>query len=86
MTRRVAVRSVASWCRRNGQRLCRLAVRLYREDDGQDLIEYVLLTGIIAVAAILIFPAMQSAMVSTYRNWNADTQAIWEPPPPTGTP
>ena len=44
---------------------------------GQDLIEYVLLTGIIAIAGILIFPAMQAAMVSTYQNWNSNAQAIW---------
>jgi Flp pilus assembly pilin Flp len=87
MTRhRLAARAVTWWCRRTASHLGRLVGRLYREDDGQDLIEYVLLTGIIAIAAILIFPAMQDAMVSTYQEWNSDTQAIWIAPPPTGTP
>ena len=79
-------RAVTSWCRRTVSHLGRLVGRLCREDDGQDLIEYVLLTGIIAIAGVLIFPAMQEAMVSTYQNWNSNAQAIWVPPPPTGSP
>jgi Flp pilus assembly pilin Flp len=82
----LTARAVTSSCRRTASQLGRLVGRLCREDDGQDLIEYVLLTGIIAIAGILIFPAMQDAMVSTYQDWNSNAQAIWEPPPPTGTP
>jgi Flp pilus assembly pilin Flp len=68
----------ANWYRR----FASLLKRLYREDSGQDLIEYVLLTGIIAIAGILVFPTIQSKMADAYQNWNADAQAIWEPPPP----
>ena len=56
--------------------------RLSKEDKGQDLIEYVLLTGIIAIAGILVFPTIQTKMATAYQNWNTGAQAIWEPPPP----
>jgi len=59
-----------------------LLKRLCKEDSGQDLMEYVLLTGIIAIAGILVFPTIQSAMATAYQNWNANAQAIWETPPP----
>ena len=62
-------------------RIGRLARPLVR-DDGQDLIEYALLTGIIAIAGILMFPAMQSKMAGAYQDWNDNAQAIWETPPP----
>ena len=52
------------------------------EDEGQDLIEYALLTGIIAIAGILVFPAIQNARWSApISDWNDNAQAIWEPPP-----
>ena len=63
-------------------RVAGLLKRLYREEAGQDLIEYVLLTGIIAIAGILVFPTIQSKMAAAYLNWNAGAQAIWDPPPP----
>jgi Flp pilus assembly pilin Flp len=69
---------VVRWWRRTAD----LIKRLYREDSGQDLIEYVLLTGIIAIAGILVFPIVQGKMATAYQNWNANAQAVWEPPPP----
>ena len=50
-----------------------------RDDDGQDLIEYALLTGIIAIAGILVFPTIQAKMADAYQDWNDNAQAIWEP-------
>ncbi len=48
------------WCRRATHRVGRLLRQLARDDRGQDLIEYALLTGIIAIAGILLFPTIQS--------------------------
>ena len=62
--------------------VARLVKRLCKEDSGQDLMEYVLLTGIIAIAGILVFPTIQSKMADAYRDWNTGAQAIWETPPP----
>ena len=68
----------ANWYRR----IASLIRRLCTDDSGQDLIEYVLLTGIIAIAGILVFPTIQSKMAAAYQAWNDDAQSIWEPPPP----
>jgi Flp pilus assembly pilin Flp len=58
------------------------AVRLFKDERGQDLIEYALLTGIIAVAGAIVFPPLTSRMAAAYNSWNTNTQAIWRPPPP----
>ena len=62
--------------------LRRLGHRLSKDERGQDLIEYALLTSIIAIAGILVFPTIQSKMADAYQGWNDNAQAIWEPPPP----
>ena len=74
-------------CRRTADRpgrrlLSRLGQKLSKSEDGQDLIEYSLLTGIIAIVGILVFPTIQSKMADAYQDWNDNAQAIWEPPPP----
>jgi hypothetical protein len=51
-------------------------------DAGQDLIEYALLTGLIAVAGALLFPTIRTQMAAAYQAWNTGAQAIWEPPAP----
>ena len=48
------------WCRRASHRVGRLLRQLVQDDGGQDLLEYALLTGIIAIAGILLFPTIQS--------------------------
>jgi hypothetical protein len=60
----------------------RRAWELLTGDDGQDLIEYALLTGLIAVAGALVFPVFRTKMAAAYQAWNSGAQALWEPPPP----
>jgi Flp pilus assembly pilin Flp len=60
----------------------RVAGRLFTDDRGQDLIEYALLTGIIAIAGALVVPLIRDNMAAAYAAWNTNVQAIWEPPPP----
>jgi hypothetical protein len=62
----------------------RRVVGLLADDTGQDLIEYALLTGIIAVAGALLFGPIRTRMGAAYVEWNADAQEIWVPPPPGG--
>jgi Flp pilus assembly pilin Flp len=69
-------------CRRTADRLGRVLSRLVRAKSGQDLIEYALLTGIIAIAGILVFPTIQTKMAATYQAWNDGAQAAWQPDPP----
>jgi Flp pilus assembly pilin Flp len=65
--------------------LARVGRRLVADSGGQDLIEYALLTGIIAVGGALVFPTIRDKMGAAYQAWLSGGQAIWEPPPPTGT-
>ena len=64
------------------RRLARLTMRLLARSDGQDLIEYALLTGIIAIAGALVFPTIRDKMGAAYQAWLTGVQDIWEPPPP----
>jgi Flp pilus assembly pilin Flp len=73
-------------CLRVADPLCRLirglGQRLRQDERGQDLIEYALLTSIIAIIGILVFPSIQTKMADAYQGWNDNAQEIWEPPPP----
>jgi len=71
-----------NWCRRATHRMGLLLRQFVSDDGGQDLIEYALLTGIIAIAGILLFPTIQSKMADAYEDWNDNAQAISDAPPP----
>jgi Flp pilus assembly pilin Flp len=57
--------------------------RLIWDDGGQDLIEYALLTALVAIAGILGFQAIGLAINTSYTSWDTTNQDLWEPPPPT---
>lgn len=63
-------------------RAARLASRFVRDDDGADLIEYALLTGIVSVGAILLFANAADTLQTGYLNRNTAAQDAWEPCPP----
>jgi len=48
-----------------------LLVRLVREDDGQDLIEYGLLVGLITIGAIVAINAIGPKVKTYFTNLNA---------------
>jgi Flp pilus assembly pilin Flp len=48
-----------------------LMLRLLREDDGQDLVEYVLLVSLIALAVALAFPPVTAAITSVFNSVSA---------------
>jgi Flp pilus assembly pilin Flp len=58
-------------------------VRLIRDDDGQDLVEYALLTGLVAVGIAIAMPA-RTALRDIYNSWVDNVANLWEPPAPTG--
>jgi len=66
----------------------RILHRLYREDAGQDILEYALLTGVIGPAAVVAFSLLRDAMGDTYEAWDAAAQsdALVEVPDPAGAP
>jgi Flp pilus assembly pilin Flp len=63
-------------------RAARFTMRLLTRSDGQDLIEYALLTGIIAIAGALLFPTIRDKIGAAYQAWLTGAQDIWEPLPP----
>ena len=52
------------------------------DDDGQDIVEYALLTAAIGLAGIATWPLIAIGIGDAYEAFDADTQAIWEVPDP----
>ena len=46
------------------------------DEDGQDLIEYALLTALIAVAGILGFQAIGLAINASYTSWDTTNKTV----------
>ena len=61
-----------------------ILVRLVHDEEGQDTIEYVLLTAGIGIVTIAIWPSIETAIRVSYQALDANTQDIWEPDPPAG--
>jgi Flp pilus assembly pilin Flp len=59
-----------------------LAVRFIRQDHGQDLIEYALLTAVIGLASVAAYDLISSALFNTYTAWGAAINDLWEAPGP----
>lgn len=57
--------------------------RLLVEENGQDLIEYALLTGAIGFAGVVGFDLIGLAINAVYSSWDAGVNSLWEPPDPT---
>jgi len=62
-----------------------LLQRLASEDEGQDLVEYALLTGFVALATVAGVNAIGTAINMSYSSWDAATQNLWEPQAPAGS-
>ena len=52
------------------------------DDDGQDVIEYALLTAAIGLAGIASWPLIETAIGNAYQQLNQQTQDLWEVPDP----
>jgi Flp pilus assembly pilin Flp len=71
---------------RAGTTWYRVATALLRDEHGQDLIEYALLTAAFGVATIATWPLIATSIGTVYRRLDTNTQGLWEPPPPGGAP
>jgi len=56
--------------------------RLAAADDGQDLIEYALLTAFIGLAALSTMNTLGQTIAAAYAAWDSGVQALWDPPAP----
>jgi Flp pilus assembly pilin Flp len=63
-----------------------LPIRLLADEEGQDLIEYALLTTVIGLAAIAVFDILRTSIRDVYGTWNTSANINWVPPPPTTGP
>jgi Flp pilus assembly pilin Flp len=58
-----------------------LVRRLLREDEGQDLVEYGILTGMVIAIGIVIFTTISTKMGTAYDTWGTQIEDRWVPPP-----
>lgn len=58
--------------------------RLVRDESGQDLVEYALLTTTIGFAGILAWSLVGNAISATYSSWVSGVDTLAEPPAPSG--
>jgi len=56
--------------------------RLIADEDGQDLVEYALLTSFVAFASIAGLNAITSAVQAAYGIFENAMNSLWESPPP----
>jgi Flp pilus assembly pilin Flp len=56
--------------------------RLATEDDGQDLIEYALLSAFIGLAGVAVFSGIGATIQASYSSWLAGADAAVEMPDP----
>lgn len=58
--------------------------RLLRDERGQDIIEYVLLTAALGITSIAVWPIISASIGQSYQQLDTNTQDLWVPPNPAG--
>jgi Flp pilus assembly pilin Flp len=77
---------VADECRRAPNGVLRLALRaLVRDEDGQDVIEYGLLSAFFGIVTIAVWISIQGNLRAAYIAYDSGTQSIWQSPDPGGS-
>jgi hypothetical protein len=61
-----------------------LLLELMFSDEGQDVIEYALLTGAIGFAGAAAWPLIMTTLRTSYMTLDTQTQDLWVPPDPVG--
>ena len=56
--------------------------RFLADEDGQDLVEYALLAGIIGIAGYLVLPVIGPKMGNAYLQWGGQVYNAWTPADP----
>ena len=59
--------------------------RLVRDDRGQDVVEYTLLTAFFGLAALAAWTGIRDAVGLNYSGATTGVQGLWTPPPPSGS-
>ena len=58
--------------------------RFIVDETAQDLIEYALLSTVIAFAGAAAFQLIMSAIGTTYGSWDTGVNSLWNTPDPAG--
>jgi hypothetical protein len=58
--------------------------RLLVQTEGQDLIEYALLSATFGIGALAALTTLADAMGVAYADWLSGAQDLWEAPDPSG--
>ena len=59
-------------------------LRLFRDEQGQDLIEYALLTAVIGFAGLAVFGVLLDVISNTYGTQEGAVNNRWVPSDPAG--
>ena len=55
-----------------------------RDEAGQDIVEYALLTAVIGLVGFVTWQAVTAGIGTAYQGWDTGTQDLWEPANPGG--
>ena len=66
--------------------LSKAIAELIRDERGQDVVEYALLTAFFGLCAVLAWTNIRDALGLTYRGATGGVQSLWDPPPPSAPP
>ena len=59
-----------------------LLEQLFREDAGQDLVEYGLLIATVAIGSVLVLQNLPGKMGTAFGNWGTNVLNLWVPSAP----
>jgi len=59
--------------------------RIARDDSGQDVVEYALLTAFFGLAALAAWTSIRDALGANYTGTTSGMQSLWDAPPPSGS-
>ena len=54
--------------------------RFWLEEDGQDLVEYALLTALIGLTGIVVWSTIVGLIGARYTDYDTGVQGLWESP------
>ncbi|AMY12262.1 hypothetical protein LuPra_05535 [Luteitalea pratensis] len=56
--------------------------RVWRCEDGNDLLEYALLTALIGIVSVLTWGVIAGKLGTAYGSYDVGTQGLWNSPDP----
>jgi Flp pilus assembly pilin Flp len=59
--------------------------QLLAQDEGQDVVEYALLTAFFGLCALAAWISLSTALGLSYTGTTTGVQGLWDPPPPSGS-